>query len=431
MARENCLLLFGDGRIHYPFSRFLTDHFDNPHTRGLVGQSLRIFGRFLEAHRIELATRAIDGHCLSLRECKQIAGLCYRPLPEIENLTDKQIVLITSAVATRPPDARPNAVRQNTVKRHLIHIAAFLKHYSEQILSSHVRSNSIRVELISSYQQTCDSLRSRIGGEKENHHHNIKSMPGFHFLKVIREVYLYPEKLFLTDLGKATSTLYRDRAMTLLACENMRPGSIGNIFRKDFNASDGYLEVKDHRRARAKRPTTGTPVLKLGDSKAVNSASETMLKLYPFTIDAVNDYINLERGAILAERLTNNSNGFLFLNNKGEPIGHRSTITRLFNRLGKQLDKLGLLDVARDPYVRNKKKYEFNAYVLRHSAASLYLAEKGTAETIKDSMKIRFGWTANSKMPETYAARAMSDAANVDLMDFYTSIVTEARQLKS
>jgi hypothetical protein len=33
-------------------------------------------------------------------------------------------------------------------------------------------------------------------------------------------------------------------------------------------------------------------------------------------------------------------------------------------------------------------------------------------------MKLRFGWTPASNMPELYAARALSDNASVILMDF-------------
>ena len=38
LARRNYLLLHDDGTIHYPFSKFLTHEFDNPHTRELVRQ---------------------------------------------------------------------------------------------------------------------------------------------------------------------------------------------------------------------------------------------------------------------------------------------------------------------------------------------------------------------------------------------------------
>lgn len=96
-AHQNFLLIDDDGRIHYPFSKFLSEKFDNPNTRELVAQSLRIFYRFCNAHQIELAVRAVEGRCLTSQEASMLAGLCYRPLPEIELLSDKKITLITSA----------------------------------------------------------------------------------------------------------------------------------------------------------------------------------------------------------------------------------------------------------------------------------------------------------------------------------------------
>ena len=43
LAGKNCLLVREDESIIYPFSKFLTDSFINPHTRELAAQSLRIF----------------------------------------------------------------------------------------------------------------------------------------------------------------------------------------------------------------------------------------------------------------------------------------------------------------------------------------------------------------------------------------------------
>ena len=140
------------------------------------------------------------------------------------------------------------------------------------------------------------------------------------------------------------------------------------------------------------------------------------------------------------KRLTNRSNGFLFLNDYGEPIRHRSSITVMFNKLGKNLTKLGLLDVGNDPYFVGQDKYDFYGYVLRHSSASFFLAlkceeisnesgnkrflnYKNVPDRVKDLMKLRFGWTVNSKMPELYAARALSDNANVVLKEFHQRLL--------
>ena len=86
-AKRNYLLLHDNGTIHYPFSKFLTDEFDNPNTRELVSQSLRILQRFFVAHGIELTVRMLEERCLTYDEIKSLAGLCYRPLGEIERLS--------------------------------------------------------------------------------------------------------------------------------------------------------------------------------------------------------------------------------------------------------------------------------------------------------------------------------------------------------
>lgn len=427
VAGRNFLLCHHDGRIHYPFSKFLTTQFDNANTRELVSQSLRILARFSTSNGIELSLRALDGQCLSYDECVKLAALCFRPLGEIETLSEKNVRLIASAKTRKAPADLPKAVEPNTVRKRLGHIASYLKFYREVFLESHIRSSSLRAELAQSYERTQEWLSGAVSGTKQNHHLNIQSLPSGRFLAVIRAVYVQPQRLFLTESGEVSSTLYRDRAMTLLACEGLRPGSIGNIAREDFHAEGGYLNIKDHRRNRQGRPTTGTPALKLGQSTRVNSASETMITLYPFTVQAILDYIEHEREPILRKHLKNRSRGFLFLNQSGGPIEHRSTLTRMFNLLGHRLRDLGLLDVGKDPHFRNKKQYDFYSYVLRHSAASLFLEMSGTQDEVLDRMRKRFGWTIRSEMPQLYAARALSDRANVDLNAFSKSLFDEAR----
>ena len=75
-AKRNYLLLHDDGTFHYPFSKFLTDEFDNTNTRELVSQSLRILQRFFVAHGIELTIRMLGKRCLTYSEIKSLVGLC-------------------------------------------------------------------------------------------------------------------------------------------------------------------------------------------------------------------------------------------------------------------------------------------------------------------------------------------------------------------
>lgn len=435
LARRNYLLLHNDGTVHYPFSKFLTDRFANPHTREQVAQALRIYYRFCCAHQIELVVRAVEGRCLSYDEAKKLGELCYRPLPEVETMGDKVLVSLTSSKAGKAPRDLPGAVGPNTAAKRLTYIADYLDFYREVFIDPNLRFSTLCEQLKDNYDTIGRQLKKIIRGTKQNHHLSIQSLPAEKYLSIIEAVFLRPGELFQSESGKPSRTLLRDRAMVLLACEGLRPGTLGNIGIADFRPSSGHLVILDNRNKRRERVTTNTPKLKLGDSTQVNSASETMITLWPFTVRAIEEYIEGERSAVLMKRLANRSNGFLFLSDEGEPIKHRSSITEMLNKLGKRLMELGLLNVGNDPYFPKQKTYDFYGYVLRHSAASFFLAQKCTEiakeigaerprqykdvpDHAKDLMKLRFGWTKNSKMPELYAARALSDNANVLLMDF-------------
>jgi len=426
IARKNCLLLHDDGSVNYPLSKFLNDRFSNPNTRDLVAQSLRMFYRFCCAHRIELAELAVEGRCLGYEHARRLTGLCFRPLPEIEALSDEKITLLTSSKAGKAPQDSPNAVEPNTAEKRLNHIALFLQFFREVFIEPNLRSNSLRQQLTHEYDKIGHQLKNAIAGTKQGHHHDIKSLPSNKFAAVIRAVFTRPDELFLSDTGRLSRTFLRDRAVVLLACEGLRPGTIGNIARADFRPESKRLAIKDNRTKRDKT-TSNTPMLKLGSSTMVNSASETMIELWPYTVQAIQDYICAEREDILSRGIQSRSQGFLFLNTKGGPIRHRASITEVFNRLGKRLAQLGLLNIGNDPYFKNQKLYDFYAYVLRHSSASFFLESKGTDDRIKDSMKSRYGWTMNSKQPERYAARALSDQANVDLMDLNAELMLDVR----
>lgn len=428
-AKKNYLLLHDDGAIHYPFSKYLTEEFNNPHTRELVSQSLRVFYRFSTAKKIELVVRASEGRCLTYDECKKLAGLCYRPLEEIESISDEKVVSIISAKAGKRPEEQRKAVEPNTAAKRLYYIAQYLTKYLEIFLEPNIRSQPLKESLKREYEKTSRQLQNEIGGTKQGHHHDIRSLPCDKFMEIIRRVFANPEELFVNASGEPSRTLYRDRAMALLACEGLRPGTLGNIARADFKPVSSHLAILDHRERRT-RITTSSPVLKLGASTQVNSASETLIQLWPFTVEAIRQYIDTERTSVLSQHIKNRSAGFLFLNEKGEPIKHRSSITAMFNHLGKRLVKLGLLDVGSDPYFPNQKQYEFTGYVLRHSSATLYVKLKGTDDKVLDSMKARYGWTMTSKQPQRYAARALSDQSNIDLMEFNQSLMDEVRDKK-
>lgn len=447
IALRNYVLLHDDGRIHYPFTKYLTDQFSNPHTQELAAQSLRVLYRFCNAHQIELSLRAIDGRCLTYNETKELADLCYRPLTEIEAMSTKKIIFLTSPQSGKAPKGLPGAVTPNSAKKRLNQIAGYLDFYMKVFLLPNIRSESIRNKITIEYETTINKLNKSIKGTKQNHHLAIKSLPTEKYLSIIEAVFVRPEECFQTNSGKPSRTLYRDRAMALLSCEGLRPGTLGNISMADFQPISGHLTIQDNRAKRSERITTNTPKLKLGDSTQVNSASETLISLWPSTAQAIQEYIDGERSAVLRKRMTNRSAGFLFLSEGGNPIKHRGSITEMFAKLGRRLATQGLLDVADDPYFPNQKKYDFYGYVLRHSAASFFLTEKcreishnqnkapprdfkDVPDRIKDQMKLRFGWTAKSNMPEIYAARALSVAANITLMYFHQGLLDAAQKRK-
>ena len=288
-AGRNYLLLHDNGKIHYPFSRYLTHEFTNVNTRELVGQSLRVLSRFLSAKGIELAFRAAEGRCITDGEANELIGLCYRPLPEIERLSDRKIASIVSSRAGKAPSELPGAVEVNTARRRLIDIGAFLERYREVFLDPNIRSESKLAQLKDEYTKIVRKLKKAIRGTKQNHHIEIQSLPSEKFLAVIKEIYVHPERLFQNDSGMPTRTMYRDRAMALLACECLRPGTIGNIAISDFKPRSGMLDIVDHRDRRGKA-SSGHLVPKGAVSTLANYATETMVSLWPFTIDAISHY---------------------------------------------------------------------------------------------------------------------------------------------
>ncbi len=423
-ARRNVLLLNDDGSINFPASRHLTAEQTNPNTRELTAQALRIFHRFCVSSGIDLPQRALEGRCLTDGEADKLAGLCYRPLPEVEAMSDRKVVSILSAKAGTPPEKLPHAVQHNTAQKRLLDIAAFLEKYREVILDPNIRSESIRRLLDKDYRRTASKLKGKISGTTQNHHLAIRSLPCENYEAIIRTLYVHPEKLFLTNSGAPSRTMYRDRAMALLAAEGLRVGAINNIQVADFKQRSGHLMIVDNRERRG-RPKTSHSVLKMAASTKVNNASETMISLWPLTQKAIKDYIEGERDAALSKTLANRSNGFLFLTEQGTAIQHRSSVTTMFNQLGKRLKDLGLLNVDDDPYFSHKTVYDFYGHVLRHSAAVYYCKSKGVSDATLDSMKSRFGWTTSSKQPQKYAARALADQANVDLLAFAESLEAE------
>jgi integrase len=426
-AGDLTLLVDDDEVINAPFSLYLNENFDNPHTREVVAAALRIFHRFLLAHDIDLPTRALDGECLRPVECKWLLELAYRSVEEVERMSDRMIKRLTVSRKKSSGGNIKGAVEPNTAAKRLDTIADFLRWYRENLLDSAIFSIGTRAELKSRYDVACTGLKRQIRGTKQGHHHEIRSLPTEPYLRIIRELVTNPEQLFLTEIRGPSTTMMRDRAIALLAAEGIRPGAIGNLTVEDFlfrpGDPHGYLVIKDNVAKRNQSVTTAVPKAKGTRSTKQSYINRYEVKLWLFTCQAIKNYLDGERNNVLNRRLSNRSKSFLFIAEHGGPIGDRTTITSVFRRLGARLKDLGLLRVARgDPYVQ-ATHYDFNAYTLRHSAATFFFATHKHQTNVLDLMRKRFGWTSTSTSPNRYANRAMSDAASIDLEEYHEELV--------
>lgn len=429
------LLFETDGHVHGPFTWFVSEKYENPHTRELAVAALRVLHRFLQLYNIDLAARALDNLCLSAVECRYLRNTAYLALPSLDRMSDKVLQRVTSKTSSDPRDL-PGAVEQNTAAKRLQTIASFLDWYRDNLLHDAIRSPQARLDLKCEYDRVVDRLTNYVS-RTPNGHHSIRSLPTPRYLAIIREVFVNPESLFKTASGAPSNTMMRDRAMVLLAIEGLRPGAVGNVAIDDFRFrpgdSHGYVAIKDNTARRGTPVTSGTPTAKGIRSILAHYNSEITVRLWPFTCAAIQEYIDGERSIEIAKVLANRSKSMIFVRDKGAPIGHRTTISSMFARLGRQLNTLGLLDVGRGDPFGNGSTYEFSAYTLRHSAATLYYSENKCLGDVKDRMRIRFGWTPNSTMPDHYANRALSEAASIDMNEFYESLLqarTDKQQSK-
>lgn len=421
------MLVESNGSINAPFSIFLNDQYDNPHTKEVVASGLRLLHRFLEVFAIDLPARALQGECLLSIECTHLAQLAYRPLPEVEVMSAQILKRhVTAGKKTAAPDLK-GAVEPNTAAKRLMAVVSFLMWYRKELLDEGIRSTALRARLNDRYDKVRDDLVKKIRTSKQGNHHNIRSLPGTRYLQVMREVFVNPEKLLCGSSSSISPTLYRDRAIALLAAEGLRPGAIGNLtiddFRYQAGNSFGYVEIKDNFARRGKAMTTAIPKAKGTRSTQQNYNSNITIKLWAWTCLAIKEYIDEERALLLERRLANRSKSFLFLAEHGGPFNDRSSIFQIFRRLGKGLRTHGLLDTAaEDPFAKGSH-YEFSAYTLRHSAVTFYYAGNRHRPTVKDDMRMRFGWTAKSTSPDLYARRAMSEGASVDMIAFYEDLL--------
>ncbi|MDB5778275.1 MAG: hypothetical protein JWP93_640 [Polaromonas sp.] len=423
------LMIEGDGRINAPFSFFLNTH-RNPNTQESLAGSLKLFHKFLLHFKISLADRALEGRCLEEREILGLINLSFRPLNDL--LDPRRIAKLVDVRNAEPDEDRDNAVEGGTADQRLKDIAGFLKEY--QTLVSHcIRSADTRERLSAAYLACCDRLRRAVGGAASSSAYDIRSMSSTDFVACMKVVYTSPRVLF----GETNSDLHllRDRAMFMLSCEGLRPGEICNLRVNDLiKGADGLLslQVVVNKKYRKQATKSSTPVPKGASSNRAPYATVRMIHLWPFTRDAVNDYINGPRAEAIAQAGEDLSSGFVFIKSTGEPIGSRQAVSLRFSHMCDALHQAGHMKIEAAPGRFDGTKGELSSYTMRHSAASyLYeskMADLKNKEAVFDLMKARFGWTDKSAMPEHYAKRAIVNVATVEVNEIYSEMRAEVER---
>lgn len=425
-AKERTLLLTADGRIHAPFSIYLNMTFGSPHTRASVAVGLHLLDLFIRAFSVNLEQRALEGQCLFEGEKEALRQMAYRPIADIERMSQQMVRRFAKTTSDLEPLDRDGAVQPNTAAQRLRQIAGFLEWYQRVIIEPGMPLGSPTTDALRrSYESCCQWLNTAIGGTKTSHPHSIRSAPRDTLLAIYRKVYVDPETVFLAPSRRPAATLMRDRAIVLLAAEGVRPGAIGNVQLADFRWSGGreggYLRIRDNLAKRGTRITTATPTQK-GIRSTQPYNSDISIKLWSTTCAAIQEYVDGERQAVIGKTLKNPSKGFLFVGEHGRPIASRATLAAVFKRAERGLRPRGLLARApTDPYLEGDE-YDFVAYMLRHSAASLFYELNAVRPDVTSQMKSRFGWSAKSNMPALYARRGINDRASVDLMEFQGSL---------
>lgn len=429
-AGRKVVLEGDDGRINVPMSLFLNGS-KNINTQSSVATSLQFLHFFLVAHEIKLADRAVYGYCLESHEIGDLADLAFRPLQEVTGKTPAQLRKLNDPVDKSEPKDRDGAVSPNTAAQRLHDIASFLKFYRE-LIEPHIASRDAREKLGAKYAVVCQKLRREVGGSVTNSH-DLRAVPGKAYMEIISAIYCRPQEVFDGGDGPSRSP-ERDCAMALLACEGLRPGEIGNIRVNDVytKGEETFLSIESNTKHR-KQITTSTPRGKGLDSTVQTYETRRTIKLWPWTVDAIRAYQDGERRLALSVGMRDKSDGFFFVKSSGAPVASRRTIGLRFEVAEAGLRRLGLLSTAGDARTR-EDIYDFSAYVLRHSAASFFYETKVNEgeepDAVQDQMRTRFGWSPTSTMPLLYANRAISDRANLTLLEFWRALKEEVRRLR-
>jgi hypothetical protein len=412
----------GDGYIQYPYSHFINQK-SNLGTRLVELKALRILDRYLSAHRIELATQCLNDEMLSYEQAREIRNLCWLPIKSLESMSDQILARLFKATSKTQPENNKAYVNRRTAAQRAETIARFLTHYEMYFVPQLSFSEDSRLKIKDNLRMVNNLLRS-IKISDSNHHGEIVSLPTSKFISVIENVLKIPDKIFINDKSKISRNILRDQCIFLLACEGLRPGAIASIhIGLHYQQDSGYLDLS----AQTNYLNSPWEPRSKGARSTSKAYSQPKLKVYPFTQKLIDLYIKTERAAILRKSATNNSKGRLFISERGRPIASSTTLKNIFTQSAKSLEKLGVIKIENDPHMRTSKssgedRYKLYAYVLRHSAASFFLAANGMSDATLDAMKSRFGWSRASNQPQRYAQRQYIDISNAVLHDHMSQL---------
>lgn len=427
-ALSKVMMVHEDGRINTPFSFFLNTH-KNPNTQDSLSVSLKLFHLFLIHFKISLPERAVAGRCLEEREMVGLISLSFRPMTDLED--QKRIAKFLDVKNAEADEDRDGAVEGGTASKRLKDVGAFLEHY-ETLVANHIRSADTRERLAASYLACCERLRRAVGGAASSSAYDIRAMSSADFVQCMKVVYSSP-KVLLGD-AKSDMHLLRDRAMFMLSCEGLRPGEICNLRVNDLvEGSDGLLTLQVAVNKKHRKVVKSSTPLPKGASSNTQYATVRMIHLWPFTHDALTDYINGPRSGAIAQAGEDCTSGFVFIKSTGDPIASRQAVSLRFSQMCDWLHQAGHMKIEAAPRRGDAKKDELSSYTMRHSAASYFYASKmqelENKESVFDLMKARFGWTDKSDMPGHYAKRGIVDIATVEVNQIYTEMRAEVDRM--
>lgn len=423
----------GDGQIFLPYSHWLNQlSSDQVSSRLKREDAVRKLVRFFEISGIDMVRNILSfNQLMSLQDGRALRNFCFLKADKLK-ASDQYLRKAYLNLPIADVEKRRNLiVMRNTARSTAIYIAQFLEFYVKEfgaaVVGDQERLQHLNVNTSILISEIC-SIRP----SKTNHPNEIRSYPVDRFQEIVKTICNLPEKVFVTEKGRVSQTPKRDQLVVMLAAEGLRRGEIGNLMLTDFTERSGslYVCIRDHLEAR-KEITSNT-------ARAKNKASgrgigEHQLKLSRATHRIYQDYLSGERlrsfrrfgvGAVRAET----GESWLFANSRGsEVLKTASLVDETFKRTEIGLKKLGLLELAEhDPYGSDDSLYECTPHWFRHSSACLFVAtfyesndRQRSNEKLFALMRMRFGWTRTSEMPQRYADRALQDETNklVDQMN--------------